>query len=135
MSITSNEFLEIKYSDGILYFTTLKGTPNEVEWAESQIMVDTWYNFCEKHGIKVGLIFDLKTLIFIKPSFLVDWVECFRCNAARTEKYVIASAIIIENIIIRQFINIFFSIYKNIKPTKIVSSINDGLQFIKMNTP
>ena len=73
----------------------------------------------KKKNIKVGLLFNLNSLTFLEPQYYIDWAEQFKKNAHRTEKYVIGSALIIKNVIIRYFINIFFLLYNPIKPIKI----------------
>ena len=49
----------------------------------------------------------------------------------KTQKYIIASCVIIQYNIVRQFINLFFKTYDPIRPTRLVKDIAEGKDFIK----
>ena len=132
MKITQNNFIRIRICNfNILYFKTLTDSPTEEEWKSANEMVNLWYDHCEKKNIKVGLLFNLNSLTFLEPQYYIDWAEQFKKNAHRTEKYVIGSALIIKNVIIRYFINIFFLLYNPIKPIKLVKNRTEGIEFIR----
>ena len=60
--------------------------------------------------------------------------ELFINNRERTKNNIIASAIIIDNSIIRQVVNLFFRMYSSIRPMRIVENIEEARNFINENT-
>ena len=126
-----NTFLKSSLNNNILSFEVIKGTPNEHEWQTSKTMIDTWYTYLEDYNIRVGLIFLLNNLIFIKPRHLSEWKEIFDSKRTKTKKHIIGTAIIVENALIRIFVNTFFSSFGSERPVKIVKNQEDSIEFIK----
>jgi hypothetical protein len=125
-----NSFLRSQMDNNILKFEVIGRTPSDLEWDMSKAMVDTWYKYLEDANIRVGMLFLLQNLIFIKPKQLMEWKQIFNEKREKTKKYIIASAIIVENGIIRTVINTFFSSFQSERPVKFVKNIEDGINFI-----
>ena len=126
-----NTFLKSSLNDDIITFEVIGRTPSDLEWTSSKAMVDTWYTYLEDSGLRVGFLFLLQNLIFIKPKHLLEWKEIFNSKREKTKKYIIGTAIIVENAIIRTFVNTFFSNFNSERPVKFVKNQEDGITFIK----
>ena len=67
----------------------------------------------------------------MRPTYLLEWKDIFQEKKEKTKRYIIASSIIIEYNIVRQFVNLFFKAYDPIRPTRLVKDIQEGEAFIK----
>ena len=132
--IKENTFLKSKLEENIIYFEVLKSSPTLEEWNDSKIIIKNWYEYLELNNKKVGFIFSLENLMYIKPSYLIEWKDIFISLKEKTKKYLIASCIIIDYNIIRNFVNLFFKAYDPIKPTCIVKDIIEAVNYIKSYT-
>jgi hypothetical protein len=132
--IKENTFLKSKLEENIIYFEVLKSSPTLEEWNDCKIIIQNWYKYLELNNKKVGFIFSLENLMYIKPSYLLEWKDIFISLKEKTKKYIIASCIIINYNIIRNFVNLFFKAYDPIKPTCIVKDIIEGTNYIKSYT-
>lgn len=126
-------FFNSKIENNSIIFTILKPSPNREEWDSAKQNILEWYQYLENNNIRAGLIFDLEELVYINPSYLLEWKQLFIDNREKTKQYIIASSIIIENQIVRQVINVFFKAYDPIRPTKIVKDIEEAKNFINEN--
>lgn len=134
-TIFSNNFVFVNKIDeenfSYLYFETLKDTPTRDEWQQIYNFIVDLYSNYDKECIMVALIFNLSKLIYISPRMLKQWATFFIQNIFVTKRIIIASSIILENSIIKHFLNTFFSVYNPIKPMKFVKSREDAVLFIK----
>ncbi len=134
-TIFSNNFLIVNkiYEEhfSYLYFETIKGTPTRDEWQQIYDFIVNLYTDYDKQCIVVALIFNLNKLIYLSPHMLKQWASFFVQNIDITNRIIIASSIILENSIIKHFLNTFFSVYNPIKPIKFVKSRIDAILFIK----
>ena len=126
-------FYNSKIEDNSIIFTILKPSPNRKEWDNAKQNILEWYQYLENNNLRAGLIFDLEELVYVNPSYLLEWKQLFIDNREKTKRYIIASSIIIENQIVRQVINLFFKAYDPIRPTKIVKDIEEAKNFINEN--
>lgn len=129
-----NSFLKTELIDNIIIFTVLKQYPTREEWEDSKIITNDWYNYIEKNNIRVGFIFNLGELSYMRPTYLLEWKDIFEEKREKTQKYIIASSIIIQYNIVRQFVNLFFKAYNPIRPTRLVKNIEEGKYFINENS-
>ena len=129
-----NSFLKTELIDNIIIFTVLKPYPNREEWEDSKTITNDWYNYIEKNNIRVGFIFNLGELSYMRPTYLLEWKDMFEEKREKTQKYIIASSIIIQYNIVRQFVNLFFKAYNPIRPTRLVKNIEEGKYFINENS-
>ena len=127
-------FFNSKIENNSIIFTILKGSPNREEWDSAKQNILEWYQYLEKNNIRAGLIFNLEELVYVNPSYLLEWKQLFIDNREKTKRYIIASSIIIENSIVRQVINLFFKAYDPMRPTRIVKNIEEGKYFINENS-
>lgn len=127
-------FLRSQLNDDILTLEVMKSYPSTEEWEASKNMINIWYNYLEDQDLKVGFLFLLQNLIFIRPGFLKDWKNIFDEKREKTKKYIKASAIVIDNYFIRSFINTFFNSFKPERPVKIVKNEEEGIEFIRANS-
>ena len=128
-----NKFCSSNIQDNIITFTVLKSTPTREEWDLSKKNILEWYDYLENNQMRAGLIFNLEELIYINPTYLLEWKELFITNGERTKINIIASSIIVDNNIIRQVVNMFFKIYDPIRPMCIVKDIETACNFINQN--
>ncbi|ALH23112.1 hypothetical protein ceV_206 [Chrysochromulina ericina virus CeV-01B] len=127
-------FFNSKIENNSIIFTILKSSPNREEWDSTKQNILEWYQYLENNNIRAGLIFNLEELVYINPSYLLEWKQLFIDNREKTKRYIIASSIIIENSIVRQVINLFFKAYDPMRPTRIVKNIEEGKYFINENS-
>jgi hypothetical protein len=126
-------FFNSKIENNSIIFTILKPSPNRKEWDNAKQNILEWYQYLENNNLRAGLIFDLEELVYVNPTYLLEWKQLFIDNREKTKRYIIASLIIIENQIVRQVINLFFKAYDPIRPTKIVKDIEEAKNFINEN--
>lgn len=126
-------FLNSKIENNSIIFTILKPSPNRKEWDNAKQNILEWYQYLENNNLRAGLIFNLEELVYVNPTYLLEWKQLFIDNREKTKRYIIASLIIIENQIVRQVINLFFKAYDPIRPTKIVKDIEEAKNFINEN--
>lgn len=126
-----NSFLKTELIDDIIIFTVLKDYPSREEWESSKAITNDWYNYIEKNNLRVGFIFNLDQLTYMRPTYLLEWKDIFHAMREKTQKYIIASCVIIQYNIVRQFVNLFFKAYDPIRPTRLVKDIAEGKDFIK----
>jgi hypothetical protein len=127
-------FFNSKIENNTIIFTILKPSPNRGEWDNAKQNILDWYQYLENNNLRAGLIFDLEELVYVNPTYLLEWKQLFIDNREKTKRYIIASSIIIENQIVRQVINLFFKAYDPIRPTKIVKDIEEAKKFINENS-
>jgi len=126
-------FFNSKIENNSIIFTILKPSPNRKEWDNAKQNILEWYQYLENNNLRAGLIFDLEELVYVNPTYLLEWKQLFIDNREKTKRYIIASSIIIENQIVRQVINLFFKAYDPMRPTKIVKDIEEAKNFINEN--
>ena len=136
MELTQNDFLRIELQENeVLLFTTLKSEITETEWLECQKMVDQWYQYGKEHNLQLGVLVNITSISFLKSKFYISWKDKYLKNKENTEKYVYGATILINNFLIRRFINGFFTIYRLSKPFKIVKSMDEGYEFLEKHNP
>ena len=136
MELTQNDFLRIELQENeVLLFTTLKSEITETEWLECQKMVDQWYQFGKENNLQLGILVNMTSIVFLKSKFYISWKDKYLKNKENTEKYVYGATILINNFLIRRFINGFFTIYRLSKPFKVVKSIDEGYEFLEKHNP
>lgn len=136
MEPTQNDFLRIELQENeVLLFTTLKSEITETEWLECQKMVDQWYQYGKEHNLQLGVLVNMTSISFLKSKFYISWKDKYLKNKENTEKYVYGATILINNFLIRRFINGFFTIYRLSKPFKIVKSMDEGYEFLEKHNP
>jgi len=127
-------FFNSKIENNSIIFTILKPSPNRAEWDNAKQNILEWYQYLENNNLRAGLIFNLEELVYVNPTYLLEWKQLFIDNREKTKQYIIASSIIIENSIVRQVINLFFKAYDPMRPTRIVKDIEEGKNFINENS-
>ena len=135
MELTQNDFLRIELQENeVLLFTTLKSEITETEWLECQKMVDQWYQYGKENNLQLGILVNMTSIVFLKSKFYISWKDKYLKNKENTEKYVYGATILINNFLIRRFINGFFTIYRLSKPFKVVKSIEEGYEFLEKHS-
>ena len=127
-------FFNSKIENNSIIFTILKSSPNRQEWDSAKQNILEWYQYLENNNFRAGLIFNLEELVYVNPTYLLEWKQLFIDNREKTKRYIIASSIIIENSIVRQVINLFFKAYDPMRPTRIVKDIEEAKNFINENS-
>lgn len=110
-------YIKIKLiNNNIFYFKTLNTNLNSEQMKECQYIVNKCYDYCSTNNITVKLIINIKSLNFLHFNDMINWNLYFRNNYELTQKYVDCTYIIIDSIILRHIMNIFFKIYNPVKP-------------------
>ena len=135
MELTQDDFLRIELQENeVLLFTTIKSEITETEWLECQKMVDQWYQYGKENNLQLGILVNMTSIVFLKSKFYISWKDKYLKNKENTEKYVYGATILINNFLIRRFINGFFTIYRLSKPFKVVKSIEEGYEFLEKHS-
>ena len=109
-------YIKIKLiNNNIFYFKTLNTNLNSEQMKECQHIVNKCYDYCSTNNITVKLIINIKSLNFLHFNDMINWNLYFRNNYELTQKYVDCTYIIIDSIILRHIMNIFFKIYNPVK--------------------
>jgi hypothetical protein len=97
----------------LLFFIFKSDIENKNQINESQLLINNYYDYSEKNNIKYDLIVDINIIKFngLKKFTIKDLKNLFFINKNNTEKCCNSIIIIINNFWLRQFLNIFFSLY------------------------
>ena len=127
-----DDFIVYEYDNKLecLKGLILKSQPTEEEWKANINLLKTFYKLADNNNIKFSIIFDLRKLGILSYNYVNEWANLFLENKSLTEKLVYKSALITNNIIIKNAINAFFVLYKTVRPIKIVYNVQEALDFI-----
>lgn len=119
----SNVINENNSNIKLLFLTFKSDIKNINQINESQILINKYYKYSEENNIKYDLIADINIIKYkgLKNFTIKDLKNLFFINKNNTEKCCNSITIIINNFWLRQFLNIFFSLY----------TINIPINFIK----
>jgi hypothetical protein len=119
----SNVINENNSNIKLLFLTFKSDIKNINQINESQILINKYYKYSEENNIKYNLIADINIIKYkgLKNFTIKDLKNLFFINKNNTEKCCNSITIIINNSWLRQFLNIFFSLY----------TINIPINFIK----
>lgn len=131
--IIKNDFIEFKYENFILTLTTFNDNPTDSEWDFAKKTIMRFYDSALKKNIKFSLIFNIESLNMLDLKKLNDWAQLFKDNREKT-KYVIHRSAMITNItLVRYALNMFLSIYNTERPSRIVSNMQEAIDFVSQN--
>ena len=131
--LKENNFSKFVFNDYILIITIKKSQPNDKEWLETINLTKSFYELSKINNYNFSIIFDLRLMGILSYNRIKEWSDLFIKYKDNTKKYVTCSSIITNSFIIKNSLNIFFSIYTTVKPMKMVDNLNDALNFIKEN--
>lgn len=97
----------------LLFLTFKSDIQNINQINESQILINKYYKYSEENNIKYDLIADINIIKYkgLKNFTIKDLKNLFFINKNNTEKCCNSIIIIINNFWLRQFLNMFFSLY------------------------
>ena len=109
----SEEINEKNPNIKLLFLTFKSDIQNINQINESQILINKYYKYSEENNIKYDLIVDINIIKFngLKKFTIKDLKNLFFINKNNTEKCCNSITIIINNFWLRQFLNMFFSLY------------------------
>jgi len=131
--IIENDFIEFNYDKFILTLTTKKNSPSDEEWEFTKNTIMRFYDSALKKKTKFSLIFNIEKLNILDIKKLKDWANLFKKNKDKTNIVIHKSAMITNIIIVKYTLNLFLSIYKTERPSKIVSNMQEAIDFINQN--
>ena len=122
MFSNENDIVKLELSEQInennpnikLLFLTFKSDIQNINQInESQILINKYYKYSEENNIKYDFVADIKIIKYnnLKNFTIKDLKNLFLINKNNTEKFCNSITIIINNFWLRQFLNIFFSLY------------------------
>tara|TARA_X000000368_G_scaffold417498_1_gene414067 strand:+ start:54 stop:455 length:402 start_codon:yes stop_codon:yes gene_type:complete len=97
----------------LLFLTFKSDIQNKNQINECQILINEYYEYSEQNNIKYNVVADINIIKYNSLKFFTmkDLKKLFLINKNNTEKCCNSITIIINNFWIRQFLNIFFSLY------------------------
>lgn len=118
----SNVINENNSNIKLLFLTFKSDVQNINQINESQILINKYYKYSEENNIKYDLIVDINIIKFnsLKNFTIKDLKKIFLNNKNNTEKYCNTITVIINNFWLRQFLNMFFSLYTIIIPINFI---------------
>tara|TARA_E500000178_G_scaffold350711_1_gene410227 strand:+ start:2733 stop:3131 length:399 start_codon:yes stop_codon:yes gene_type:complete len=131
--IIKNEFIEFKYENFVLTLTTFNDTPTDSEWDFTKKTILRFYDSALKNNTKFSIIFNIAKLNILDIKKLKEWIELFKNNREKTKKVIHRTAMITDIVFIKYTLNIFLSIYNTERPSKIVSNMEEAINFISQN--
>lgn len=129
----SNDFINFKYENKILYIQIKKEIPTDSEWTFSKETMINYYEILKISNSKISLIFDIRNLGILKKEKCKEWSELLHSRKHITKEKIHKTSIICTNSIIRNMVNMFLVIYKPIRPIKIFKNEELSLNFINDN--
>lgn len=128
--IKKNEFVEFKFQNYILSIKVLKPQPNNDEWDFTKKTIISFYEAGLKGNYRFSLIFDLQNLGILETEKIKDWANLFISNRENTKKVIHKSTMITTNTLVRITLNVFLTMYQTSRPSKIVASYEEAIEFI-----
>lgn len=125
-----NNFVSFRYRDETLYINIEdKIHPSEEEFNQ---MLE-WYRkiFTEIIQKPFCMIINIENLIMISMNYMLKWAALFKEVNSYIEKNVIATSIICSSMVAKTMMDLFFSFYTAVKPTKIFKPEEDYITFLK----
>ena len=126
----SNSFVSFDFEKFVLLVTVTDKIPSEEEWKETKTIMKSFYESAEIGNFRFSIIFDLKQLGSLPYKYFEEWSSLFIDYKEKTEKYIHRTSIIVDSLLIRTAINLFFKIYTTVRPMKFLDSIDEGRTFI-----
>ncbi len=80
-----------------------------------------------------GVVFDLRNVKSVDPHLIMKQAKYMKEYEKYAGKTLIATAILLDSTIIQGILNMLFTIKKPVAPNIIVSSVEDGEEFINDN--
>jgi hypothetical protein len=122
MFSNENDIVKLELSEQInennpkikLLFLTFKSDiyyKNQIN--ECQLLINKYYDYANENNIKYDFVADINIIKYnnLKNFTIKDLKNLFLINKNNTEKCCNSITIIINNFWLRQFLNIFFSLY------------------------
>lgn len=129
--IKENDFVMFKFENKILLIKVKeKGVPTDEEWEFTKKIIIDFYNVAIEQNFKFSLVFDLENLGMMPVAKLKDWARLFKENKEKTRIVIHKTAMITANTLVRFTLNMFLGMYKTNRPSKIVGSFIDAIQFV-----
>ena len=129
----SNDFISFKYENKILYIKIKKSIPTDDEWNFSKDTMINYYEILKMSNTKMSLIFDIRNLGILKKNKCKEWGQLLHERKDITKEKIHKTSVICNNMIIRNMVNMFFSIYKPVRPIKIFKNEETAINFINDN--
>jgi len=114
----------------IIFINCIKDSFTEKEYEEYHEALLQVYSNYEKINTKFFFIFDINKLGMYSLTFSKAEANFFNKLEPRTEKIVHAMCTITESTIIKNSINFFIGLFSSVVPIKIVSDIEEAINFI-----
>lgn len=129
-----NEFVTCSIENKNFHIYVKKNLPaNDEEFNGLMNHIDNFYQACIKSNTRVGMILDAKNLGLLDTKYYQTFADYFSSRKEMCEKCIIASCIICDNSLISTLVNAFLILYKSVRPVRIETTLEAGLQFIEKN--
>jgi hypothetical protein len=125
-----NNFVIFEFNKPLLTITVKEGNPTSEEWEETKTIIKSFYESAKIGNFRFSMIFDLRKLSMLPLSYFQEWADLFLDYKEKTGKYIHRTSIIINNMVIRTSINLFFKIYTTVRPMLFAETIEKANEFV-----
>lgn len=130
--VHGNDFVSIKYENGIIFFQVNKSNPTDEEWTETKDIMRGYYKILDENDAMFGMLFNIVNLGILSMTRCVDWADFLESVQDVTSKRVVSSSVITNSFIVNELLNTFLTkLYTSRQPVKMTDSIDEGVDFIR----
>ena len=130
MLIHKNEFATFQFEKDLLMIMLENKEPTDEEWNFCKTHILSYYEANIENRKMFSIICDLSRMDALPVFRIMDWAKFFLKNKQLTKQCVKCTAFITENKIILSSMNMFFKIYTSVRPTHLVSNMEDAKKWI-----
>lgn len=126
-----NNFVIFEFRQPLLTITVKEGLPTPEEWEETKTIIKSFYESAEIGNFRFSMVFDLRKLGMLPLSYFREWADLFLDYKEKTAKYIHRTSIIIDNMVLRTSINLFFKIYTTVRPMLFAETLQEANRFVE----
>ena len=122
MVIQENDFLKFEFENFILTVTIKKEYPiDNEEWQHSIMLLKCYYEAAQEGNYKYTILFDIRKLGSLNISYYWDCSKIFTDNKQITKKHIIKTGIITTNNLVKNSLNLFFTLCPPTRPLEFLT--------------
>lgn len=134
MACQENDFVKYEFRNYLLTITIKKEFPeSDEEWNHSMTLLQCYYEAAKQGNYKYSIIFDIRKLGLLNISYYWDCSKIFTENKEITENHIIKTGIITSNTIVKNSLNLFFTLCPPTRPLQFLTSSEEISDFTILN--
>ncbi len=119
---------DLDYNPEIIIIT-VNGKLTRDEWTQYLSYFENVYDYHCPADKKIYLLWDLTKTEMIPFGWLHEQAKLLEKIKPKTVKYLIATSVIITNSVLRQGLNMLLKLYRNNRPVRICSNLEESINF------